>query len=436
MKSIPIQPAAETKVLRDARGNTAGAPWRPRWLLAAPHRLAFFMAALMLAMSSIWWATVLVTRAVNVALLWAVPAPAAHALLMSMGFMPLFFAGFLFTAGPRWLGLPEVTARSLLPALSLMLAGWLGVLIGFHTHALVASAGVALVAAGWTVLSLKFFRLLRQSRMPDRVHASLVAVACGVGVITLWTAVLSLAIGSTLLLRIATQVGLWGFVATVFVAVSHRMIPFFGSSAVAFLDAWRPLWLLWVMVAMLWLEAGFSAADLAWWPGSAAVRWGQVAVELPFSLLMLWLALRWGLVQSLKIRLLAMLHGGFTWLGISFALNTLSHALMALTNGELSLGLAPLHAMTMGYLGATMLATTTRVSSGHGGRPVAADNIAWTLYWVLQSAMLLRVIAALWPAVSTAFTLLAMAAWTVATVGWAVRYGRWFGRPRLDGRPG
>ncbi|WP_114970152.1 NnrS family protein [Rhodoferax ferrireducens] len=436
MKSIPIQPAAETQVLRDGRGNTAGAPWRPRWLLVAPHRLAFFMAALMLALSSIWWAVVLLTRAVKITQFWAVPPAAAHALLMSMGFMPLFFAGFLFTAGPKWLGLREVAARSLLPALSLMLAGWVAVLIGFHTHAQLASAGLALVAAGWTVLSLKFFNLLRQSHVPDRVHASLVAVACSVGVITLWTAVLSLALGSTLMLRVATQVGLWGFVATVFAVVSHRMIPFLGGSAVAFLDAWRPLWLLWVMVAMLWLEAGFSAVDLAWWPGSAAMRWGQVAVELPFAVLMLWLALRWGRMQNLKIRLLAMLHGGFTWLGISFALNALSHALMALTHGELSLGLAPLHAMTMGYLGATMLATTTRVSSGHGGRPVAADNIAWSLYWILQSAVLLRVIAAIWPAASTPFTLLAVAAWSLATVGWAVRYGRWFGRPRLDGRPG
>lgn len=418
------------------RSSVEATPWRVFWLLVAPHRLGFFMAALMLALSSVWWAVVLVTRVLNIALFWAVPAPAAHALLMSMGFMPFFFAGFLFTAGPKWLGLREVAARSLLPALSLMLAGWVGVLIGFHTHAVLASAGLALIAAGWTVLSLKFFNLLRHSRVPDRVHASLVTVACGVGVITLWTAVLSLALGSPLLLRIATQVGLWGFVATVFAVVSHRMMPFLGGSAIAFLDAWRPLWLLWVMVAMLWLEAGFSAADLAWWPGAAAVRWGQVTAELPFSLLMLWLALRWGRLQNLKIRLLAMLHGGFTWLGISFALNALSHALMALTNGELSLGLAPLHAMTMGYLGATLLATTTRVSSGHGGRPVAADNIAWTLYWILQSAVLLRVIAAIWPAASTPFTLLAIATWTTATVGWAVRYGRWFGRPRLDGRPG
>lgn len=293
------------------RDNSVAAPWRAFWLLVAPHRLAFFMAALMLALSSVWWAVVLVARALNITLFWAVPAPAAHALLMSMGFMPFFFAGFLFTAGPKWLGLREVAVRSLLPALSLMLAGWVAVLIGFHTHAVLASAGLALVAAGWTVLSLKFFNLLRQSRVPDRVHASLVTVACGVGVITLWIAVLSLALGSTLLLRVATQVGLWGFVATTFAVMSHRMIPFLGGSAIAFLDAWRPLWLLWVMVAMLWLEAGFSAADLAWWPGSAALRWGQVAVELPFAALLLWLALRWGLVQNLKIRLLAMLHGGF-----------------------------------------------------------------------------------------------------------------------------
>jgi uncharacterized protein involved in response to NO len=214
------------------------------------------------------------------------------------------------------------------------------------------------------------------------------------------------------------------------------MIPFFGASAVPFLDAWRPMWLLWLMLCMFWMEAVLSAADLWWRPLSITLRWCQVALELPYALLLLWLALRWGLVQSLKIRLIAMLHGGFAWLAISFALHAVSHALMALTNGELSLGLAPLHAMTMGYLGATMFAMTTRLSSGHGGRPVAAYNPAWTLYWMLQMAVLLRVVAAIWPAASTPLTLLSISAWTAATAGWAIRYGRWFGRPRLDGRPG
>lgn len=394
------------------------------------------MAALMLVASSIWWGVILVTRALGMALFWAVPTAAAHGLLMTMGFMPLFFAGFLFTAGPKWLRLREVTARSLLPALMFMLVGWVIVLIGFHSYAPLACVGVTLVAAGWTVLGMKFSAMVRQSDVPDRIHARLVAFACGGGAIALWTAAVSLAIGSELLLRTATQMGLWAFIATIFAVVSHRMIPFFGARAVPFLDAWRPMWLLWAMVTMLWMEAVLSAVELWYWPLSAAIRWCQVAVELPASLLLLWLAVRWGLVQSLKIRLIAMLHGGFAWLGISFALNALSHTLMALTDGAHSLGLAPLHAMTMGYLGATMFAMTTRVSSGHGGRPVAADDVAWALYWILQAAVLLRVIAAIWPAASTPLTLLAIAAWTAGTLGWAIRYGRWFGRPRLDGRPG
>lgn len=436
MKPSPLKPVSAQDTNQPLRGKAVAPPWRPIWLLAAPHRLAFFMAALMLTTTSTWWATMLVTRSLNMALLWAVPVSAAHALLMSVGFMPFFFAGLLFTAGPRWLRLREVAARSILPGLVLMLGGWVIVLIGIHTLTLLAAAGLSFVAAGWTVLSVRFLRMVRQSHESDRIHSGMAAAACGVGVFTLWTAAASLAIDSELLLRTATRMGLWGFVAAMFAVASHRMIPFFGASAVPFLDAWRAMWLLWVMLGMFWLEAALSVAALWWWPLPSVARWGQAALEAAFSLLLLGLALRWALVQSLKIRLLAMLHGGFVWLGISFALNAVSHTLMALTAGELSLGLAPLHAMTMGYLGATMFAMTTRISSGHGGHPVAADDTAWILYWTLQSAALLRVIAALWPAASEPLTLLAISAWSAATVGWSVRYGRWFGRPRLDARPG
>lgn len=416
--------------------ESVATPWRFAWLLAAPHRLGFFGAALMMAVSALWWTAVLIARAMGYAPELALAPAAAHALLMAQGFTPLFIAGFLFTAGPKWLGLPEVSARSLLPSVALMLSGWLLALAGFQWHTLMASAGIALVASGWSLFCQRFIALLRQSRMDNRVHATVVAVACSIGAAALWLAAAALALGSITLLRSATLLALWGFVATVFVTVSHRMIPFFSASAVPLLDAWRPMWLLWVLVALPWLELVPAVAELWWWPLPAVLRWVQVGLELPAAVLLLWLAVRWGLVQSLKIRLLAMLHGGFVWLGLALALSGISHLLMALTAGELSLGLAPLHAMTMGYLGATLFAMATRVSSGHGGRPLAADNIAWALYWVLQAAVLLRVLAALWPAAATALTLLGVLTWAAATVGWAIRYGGWFGRPRVDGRAG
>ena len=421
--------------LADRHGQRDAA-WHPRWLLAAPHRLGFFAAALLFAGSAAWWATLLLARSMGHSPNWLVPPAAAHGLLMSLSFIPLFIVGFLFTAGPRWLGQPEVSPRSLLMPVLTMLLGWLVAVPGFHLHTLLAGAGMLLVSLGWSRLCLRFIRLLRGSRVPDRTHASVVALACSIGALTMWVSALALLTDQVALLRGATQVALWCFVATVVATVSHRMIPFFSASALPLLDAWRPAWLLWASLAALWLEAPFAVAQIWWWPLPAGLRWIQFTVEICAALLLLWLALRWGLLQSLKIRLLAMLHGGFLWLGISFALAALSHALMALSDGQWSLGLAPMHALTMGYLGATLFAMATRVSSGHSGRPLAADNIAWTLYWLLQTAVLLRVLAALWPDLASALTLVAALAWVAATLGWALRYGNWFLRPRVDGRPG
>lgn len=390
----------------------------------------------MLMVSSVWWMLMLGMRYLGYQPQMVIPMSSAHGLLMSGGFMPMFFAGFLFTAGPKWLDVAGVHAKRLLPALGLMLMGWLTTLLGFHTNHLVASCGMVLVALGWGWLCKMFIRLILSSRCDDRLHTKLAAVACSVGAATFGLAALALATQAPTALRLVTQAAIWWFLTPVFAVVSHRMLPIFGTNAVPFPDTWRPMGLLWVMLATLGFEGLFAIAETGWWPLSAGMRWIQVAIETPASLLMIWLAARWGLVQSLKIRLLAMLHAGFVWLGLALVLNAISHLLMASSDDHLSLGLAPLHALTMGYLGATMFAMTTRVSSGHGGRPVAADNPAWVLYWFLQVAVALRVTAALWPLAGTPMSLLAISAWAIATIGWSIRYGRWFGQPRADGRPG
>lgn len=433
----PLNPQPSKGSLKAAHTRPpADTTWRPKWLLAAPHRLAFFAGALMLSMSAIWWCSMLFARHLGVAVPWMLAPATAHTLLMTLGFMPLFFAGFLFTAGPKWLAMPAVSANKLLRYVTTTLIGWAICIVGFHVSASMVCLGMVLVALAWSSVTLQFATLWHKSQADDKVHATVVVVASMAGVIAMWVAVVGLALGQEILVRTATQGALWIFVATVFAAVSHRMIPFFSASAVPVLDAWRPLWLLWCMVGVLWFEGVMACMELWLRPNSPGLRWLQITIETPAAILMLWLAVRWGLVQSLKIRLLAMLHGGFLWLGIALALQAVSHALMALSQNQTSLGLAPLHAMTMGYLGATMFAMASRVSSGHSGRPVAADNAAWALYWILQLAVLLRVLSALWADTLAIPLLTAIAAWTVASCGWALRYGNWFGRPRLDGREG
>jgi uncharacterized protein involved in response to NO len=394
------------------------------------------MAAVMLATSALWWAALLMARALQWPLSPVVPAPVLHALLMSLGTMPLFFVGFLYTAVPKWLKLPAVSARSLLPPLVTVITGWALTWTGLHWQLQMAVFGLGLVAIGWTALSLRFARMVWDSRVNDKIHAMLASAACLIGAGVMWCVTLALAFDATSLLRTGIQMGIWWFLAPVFVVVSHRMIPFFSASLIETLDSWRPNWVLAVMLGTMLFEGLVSVADLWWWPLSPALRWLQVGVEAPLALLMLGLALRWGFIQSLKIRLLAMLHGGFVWLGLALALNAVSHGLMATSGDAESLGLAPLHAMTMGYLGCTMFAMVTRISSGHGGRKESADNLVWWLYWVLQAAVVLRVSAAIFGAYSQTLTLAAVAAWCVVMAGWAVRYGDWFGTPRPDGRDG
>ena len=270
--------------------------------------------------------------------------------------------------------------------------------------------------------------------MPDRLHAKAIGVALAVGCLSLLGLGTSLALGVGAAERLFILTGLWGFVVVVYVAVAHRMIPFFTSSALPLAQLWRPNWVLGLMLGVaafegmaVWLEA-LLPLPTAW----LAVRG---TVELGAGAVLMWLAFAWGLVQSLKVRLLAMLHLGFFWLGIGLVLGGLTQWLALLGDGP-ALPLAPLHAITMGCLGSLMVAMVTRVSCGHSGRPLVADNLVWALFWLLQAATVLRVAAsvAAWPAQALLTT--AALLWAAVMGAWGIRYGNWYGRARADGRPG
>jgi uncharacterized protein involved in response to NO len=146
------------------------------------------------------------------------------------------------------------------------------------------------------------------------------------------------------------------------------------------------------------------------------------------------LAVRWGIAQSFANRLLAMLHVGFAWLGIAYLLHALQ-SLLRLAGIE-ALGLAPVHALTIGFLASTALAMVSRVSCGHSGRTLAADRLTWCAFWLLQCAAVLRVMADIWRGAYGGLTLAAAALWLACFAAWSWRYLPAYWRPRADGRPG
>ena len=117
-----------------------------------------------------------------------------------------------------------------------------------------AGRRLALAWGGLVAMTLRFWGRVRLSEAQDQLHARVIAGACTLGAISVGGLWLSLAWGAPALARVWVFTGLWGFVVVVYVTVAHRMIPFFTSSAMPMVQAWRPFWVLWLMLGAALLQ--------------------------------------------------------------------------------------------------------------------------------------------------------------------------------------
>ena len=414
-----------TEAKPDTERDPAPGPSGLAWLSAAPHRLFFFLASTQLLLASLWWGVVLALRWFGLTLPGAAAPTLVHASAMLYTFLPMYMFGFLFTAGPSWLAVKGPGAPALRPAALLAFAGGASLIVLSMFSFPASGAAALLLCACWMRFLLIFRRLIRQSAAPDRRHAKLALAFMLPGVAGLAGYALLCFSGDFRWFNWVSVAGLWWFVIPVLLVVVHRMLPFFTASAIPSIAAWRPYWILW---GFLTATLGHGVLELF---GPSRSTW---ILDVPAAAFMLWIALRWGLVQSFRIRLLAMLHLSFVWLGVAYALYAADGLLAA--GGWRGLGLAPLHAASMGFVASILFAMVTRVTRGHSGRTLEADDATWALFWLLQSAVLMRLGSEMWPQAYAGLVSAGILAWTAAFAGWAWKYVPAYLRARADGKPG
>jgi uncharacterized protein involved in response to NO len=82
----------------------------------------------------------------------------------------------------------------------------------------------------------------------------------------------------------------------------------------------------------------------------------------------------------------------------------------------------------------------SRVSLGHSGRALVADQVTLWTFAVVQAVAITRVLAEIPPFNSTMtglwLTLVAAAMWLAAFIPWSLRFGTIYVSRRVDGRPG
>jgi uncharacterized protein involved in response to NO len=378
----------------------------------------------------LWWSVELLGRYTSlfVPVAWSIPPLWAHAFLMIYGFFPFFVFGFLMTTYPNWMNGEKIPPRRYVPAF-FFLAGGIALFYGglFAGKWLVAG-GVLLFLGGWGVGLFALLRVLFTARHPDKLHPAVTSVALALGWLGALSFLLLLLDGAGVFWVAAIHGGIWLFLVPILITVSHRMIPFFSSRVLENYRIVRPYWALGVMLAGAAGHGLLSMAD------RFQFLW---LVDLPFLMLAAYFSYAWGFLRSFRVRLLAVLHIAFLWLSIALALYVVQ-SLARFSGGTQILGLAPLHALGIGFFASMILGMGARVTLGHSGRDLVADPATWALFLGFQFAAVARVLGDLpLPGLPSAHLyLLAAALWLACFIPWFVKYAPAYLRPRADGRPG
>jgi uncharacterized protein involved in response to NO len=399
--------------------------------IAAPHRVMFFGGAVQTIAVMLWWIAELLTRygIVGAPMTWPIAPSFVHAYLMIYGLFPFFIFGFVMTVFPRWMNGREIPARYFVPAFALLILGSAGFYAGLFISSTILAVAAFSTLAGWAIALYALLRVLLDTQHPDKRHPKVVFVALTMGWCSLASWLVWLLGDNAAYLHFATQSGLWLFLLPVFASVAHRMFPFFTSSALPNHPVPRPFWPLPVMLAAS-VAHGLLALQ-----GASAWLWLS---DVPLAVAALYLTWAWGLQRSFRIPLLAVLHIGFAWLGISMLLFAAQSLLSFSGDGTTQVwGLAPQHALTIGCYATLLIGMGTRVTLGHSGLPMQVDTPIMVMFSGIQLAALLRVLADMLPLQGGYWLYVAAAAiWLACFSPWVLRYLPAYWRPRADGRAG
>ncbi len=387
-------------------------------LFAYGFRPFFLGAALYAVWGSVGW---ILVWAGHVDFQPVLPTMLWHAHEMVFGFLAAALAGFLLTAVPNWTGVAPLRGSGL----ALLFALWIVGRIGAWTSAEGASMTFAFLDIGFLpALAIWAGRAIVEKRaMRNLPLVGLLVVLSGTNLavhldaIGMWQGAarpaLHLAIG----------------IFTVLVAtIGGRIIPAFTQNALrgAGLQielAGRPALDKAAIVSALLC----FFADAASIPESAIAGLAALAAALNFVRL-----LGWKPLATIGMPIVWVLHLGYAWLVVGFALWAASAGL------EIGTRNMALHAITLGAFGTMILGVMSRASLGHTGRPIRADGWLILAYVLVSAAAAGRAIVG--PIVGGDFgqELIGFsgALWAGGFVVFFVRFLPILAFSRPDGRPG
>ena len=324
------------------------------------------------------------------------------------------------------MGGPVVPGAQYVASFVLLSGGMLLFYVGLFISHMLLMLALAVQLVGWAVVLYSLLAVYRQARNrgPHERLLNFALLAAMLGILCFLYGIVA---SSGLAFQLARELGLWLFLLPVVFTVGHRMIPFFSQSALINYIMVRPSWGLPLMIVCAAAHVLLEVSGLSAW---------RFLADAPLAAAALHHSWVWQFRRSFHARLLAMLHIAFLWLGIGMTLYTVQSLALLVTGTDL-LGRAPLHALGIGFITGMVVAMASRVTLGHSGRALEANDLTWRVLFGVNIAAVMRIVAEFVPGTpGNVLNVLAASAWLVSFLLWAWLYAPMYLRPRLDQNPG
>jgi len=351
--------------------------------------------------------------------LGALPPQLWHAHELFYGFVGAALAGFLLTAVPSWTGTKGFAGWPLAAVTS----AWL---LGRIAFALANVVPLWALAAAELAFLPSIAILLAPPLVRSRNRNTPLLFALAALWITDAVFLAGLAREDPVLASRSLRVAI-DLMLLVVTIIGGRIVPSFTANALRRRgEAPEVHSLPWLERGVITLMAAVALVDL-WQPDGVTAGWLAALVAVAQ-------ALRLSGWRSLRTRgeaILWVLHVGYAWIPIGFALKAL----------WLLAGVAWaahwLHALAMGVFGTMILAVTTRTALGHTGRALTVSGAIAAAYVLLTLGVAARVLApGLWPLHYLWILLASGSLWTAAFTVYLIVYAPILTLARMDGKPG
>ena len=337
-----------------------------------------------------------------------------HGHEMLFGFAVAVIAGFLLTAAQNWTGIRTPSGATLAALFLLWLAGRIGFLIPDLPAVPVAAVDLAFLPVLGVTLAWPIIRAKQLHNYPFPVMLLALAAANALvhGPTFGWSS------GTESLgLRLAAYV-----VVTMIVMMGGRVIPSFTDNKLnTRARRWKTIETLVPAVTLGALIASLVAPASIVTMLLAAIAAVVHAIRLA----------GWYTPKYWSVPLLWVLHFGYAWITLGFALLALSAA------GVDAAANSALHAFTAGGIGMLTLGMMARVSLGHTGRMLEPARLITFAFIAVNLAALVRVFLPLvFPTALAQGYAVSGVLWMLAFGTFATIYLPILMRPRIDGKKG